>query len=293
MKGANFVISVNKIALDYEPRIEFFASFDSPTPPPRQDEIEMSEFESAFLCGLLKKFRPKKILEVGVAAGGTTAIILNCLEKIGQEYSMTSVDISTTVWKDPQNKAGYLATSIKNNLKFGKHEFYLGTTLPFVIDEVGVDIDFLILDTTHSMPGESLDFLVALPYLKENAVVCMHDVSLNHSNVQAIHAHATTVLFSAVTADKMLNLIMNDDFSFSYPNIAAFQINSDTMKNIENVFLDLILRWRYLPSNKDLKGYAEMLARHYSQDLYAIFMQALMMNAKSLMAEAQANAAQR
>ena len=256
-------------------------------------DIEMSEFESAFLCGLLKKFKPEKILEVGVAAGGTTAIILKCLEKIGQEYAMHSVDISKTVWRDPKNKTGHLANGIKNNLTVGNHEFYIGTTLPFVIDKIGGDIDFLILDTTHLMPGENLDFLVALPYLKENAVVCIHDVSLNQRRVQKLHDHATTTLFSAVTADKFLNLIMNNDLTFSYPNIAAFQINSDTMKNIENVFLALILRWRYLPAGEDLKGYAEMLTRHYSQDLFQIFIQALRLNAKNLMEEARINSAQR
>lgn len=40
---------------------------------------EMSEEQSAFLCGLLKKYRPNKIVEIGVAAGGTTAVMLNCI----------------------------------------------------------------------------------------------------------------------------------------------------------------------------------------------------------------------
>ena len=285
------MLSVNKITLDYEPRREFLQASLPPPLPAR--EPEMSEFESAFLCGLLNKFRPKKILEVGVAAGGTTAIILNLLEKINQPYVMKSVDISKTVWNDPGKIVGYLANGIKRSLQVGTHEFYIGTTLPFVLDEIGGDIDFVILDTAHVLPGEVLDFLVALPYLKENAVVCMHDVSECHMDLPHIHSHATAALFSSVTADKFLNLIMNDDLSFKYPNIAAFQINSDTMKNIENVFLTLILRWRYLPSSKDLKGYAEMLARHYSQDLYTIFMQALVLNADSLMKETRINAARR
>ena len=137
----------------------------------------MSEFESAFLCGLLKKFKPKKILEVGVAAGGTTAIILNALEKNAQPYVMKSIDISRTVWNDSSKPVGYLATSMKKILQVGTHDFYIETTLPFVLDEIGGDIDFVILDTAHVLPGENLDFLVALPYLKENAVICMHDVS--------------------------------------------------------------------------------------------------------------------
>ena len=41
---------------------------------------EMTSFEKAFLCGLLKEKRPKKIVELGVSGGGTTAVILTCLK---------------------------------------------------------------------------------------------------------------------------------------------------------------------------------------------------------------------
>lgn len=250
----------------------------------------MSESESAFLCGLLRKFKPKKIVECGVAAGGTTAIILKTLENIGQEYSMKSIDISEKLYRGPDEKSGFLAEPIKENLKVGKHEFYLGTVLPLVIDEIGCDIDFLILDTTHSMPGEGLDFLVALPYLKENAIVCMHDVSLNQTSKNVIggmNQHATTALFSAVTAKKFLNFILDENLNPTYPNIAAFQITEDTMKNIENVFLTLILRWRYLPDYPHLRAYTEMLMRHYPPELFMIYKEALRLNFRSLTAEAQ------
>ena len=46
---------------------------------------------------------------------------------------------------------------------------------PDVIDEIGSDIDFLILDTLHIVPGEILDFLVCLPYLTKDAIVVLHD----------------------------------------------------------------------------------------------------------------------
>ena len=243
----------------------------------------MTEFDSAFLCGLLEKFRPKKILELGVASGGTTGIILNCLENIGKKYEMFSVDISERYYIDPQYKTGFLTDSIKKNLKIGTHKFYLGTTLPFVIDEIGDDIDFLILDTIHTLPGENLDFLVTFPYLKSDAVVCLHDVK--HNQTANIHGHATVSLFAAVTAMKFLNLIEKDDALFEYPNIAAFQINDDTIKNIENVFLTLILRWRHLPEKKDLNGYIEILKQLYPTELFMIFIQALIMNSENLKKE--------
>ena len=192
---------------------------------------------------------------------------------------MKSVEISNKFYLDPQKDAGFLAEPIKKSLQVGEHQFYFGTTLPLVIDEIGNDIDFVILDTMHALPGEILDFLTVLPYLKDNAVVCLHDVSLNQRpGTQFFNAHATALLFSAVTANKILNFIINDNINFQYPNIAAFQINSDTIKYIENVFLALILRWIYFPSGKDLKGYAEIISRYYPQELFLIFQKALIMN---------------
>lgn len=41
-----------------------------------------------------------------------------------------------------------------------KHQFLLGKAIPFVLERIGKDIDFLILDTAHCLPGELLDFIV-------------------------------------------------------------------------------------------------------------------------------------
>ena len=44
---------------------------------------EMSDFQHSYLCGLLRMKKPKKIVELGVSAGGTTAVILNALNIMG------------------------------------------------------------------------------------------------------------------------------------------------------------------------------------------------------------------
>ena len=49
------MIHINEIPLDFEPRKKIL-----PKLPACPGEPEMSEFESAFLCGALKTFRPKK-----------------------------------------------------------------------------------------------------------------------------------------------------------------------------------------------------------------------------------------
>lgn len=46
-------------------------------------KAEMTEEGLAFLCGLIRVNRPHKIVEIGVAAGGTTAVIMNCIAMLG------------------------------------------------------------------------------------------------------------------------------------------------------------------------------------------------------------------
>ena len=36
---------------------------------------EMDSYDLAFLCGMIKNKEPKKLVEIGVAEGGTTAVI--------------------------------------------------------------------------------------------------------------------------------------------------------------------------------------------------------------------------
>ncbi len=78
---------INQINMNYTPRTEIMHRLSSVPGEP-----EMTEAQSAFLCGLLDWKRPRKIVEVGVAAGGTTAIIMQCMENLKTEYEIFSVD---------------------------------------------------------------------------------------------------------------------------------------------------------------------------------------------------------
>ena len=279
------MINLNAIPLDLVPRRKILPKLPKFVSPEGYEEPEMSEFESSFLCGVLKKIRPKKILEVGIAGGATTAIILQALEDIGAPYEMHSVDDAAKFYRDPSKPSGFMATFAKENI-FGElrgtHEFHIGKYLPQVIDGIGGDIDCVILDTVHKFPGEGLDFLAVLPYLTSDAIVILHDVMENQRLVNQADQFATTALFSAVTAEKFLNFVplnaAGNVRSF-YPNIGAFKVNEQTRANIENVFLTMILRWSYLPSAAELVLYREHYRRFYSEGLCAIFQEAIDMNA--------------
>ena len=277
------MIHLNAISLDYEPRRKILFKLSS-YGSGLERLIGMTESESAFLCGAIKQFRPKKILEVGVSTGGSTAIILQALEDNGASYEMHSVDILKK-WSDSNTEdIGFLVTFAKENNLInseglrGLHEFYCGKILPQVIDKIGGNIDFVILDTVHFLPGEVLDFLAMLPYLKDGAIVVLHDMALNQYKRQSgwADACATGLLFSAVVAEKILNF--DEQTLFRYPNIAALRINEQTLKNIENVFLSLILDWKYLPSEEQLLVYRKLYQKLYPAELCEIFQEAVDMN---------------
>lgn len=258
---------MTELELYLEPRIEALKKI-----PNIPNEPEMSDFDSSFLCGLIKKCLPKKIVEVGVAAGGTTAIILQCLAllKHNENCEVYSVDLCEMFYRGNGEKTGFLAEELKKNLvgTSFKHNFLLGKYLPEFIKDIGKDIDFLILDTVHALPGEILDFLAILPYLAPNACVILHDIANNHYG-RFSDAFATQVLFDCVTAKKCL--VLEHDDKIKYPNIGAFFVNDNTKKNIIDVFNALSITWSYCIEKDIFFIYRQWYDKHYDNELLKIF----------------------
>lgn len=233
--------------------------------------VEMTEFESAFLCGLLRQKRPYKILEVGVAGGGTTAIMLQCLDMISQTQTceMYSVDLAKDYYRDTARQTGFAAENVKNRIKPDiHHTFLLGDVLPEYLDKIGKDIDFVILDTMHILPGEMLDFLAVLPYLHAGACVVLHDIAASHLWGDS-QTFATQLLLDTVTADKII--IKDTDREYRYPNIGAFCISPDTKKYVQDCFHALSLTWSYMPEDDHLLKYRSCYERHYDSDCLELF----------------------
>lgn len=248
-----------------------------------EKRVEMSRLQSAMLCGLIKEYRPLKIVEVGVAAGGTTAIILNCVSMLGLDTKVYSVDTWEKFYRDPNKKTGYLVEECKTFLhREVKHQLYIGY-LPEYLEEIGKEIDFLILDTTHALPGELLDFLAAFPYLKDGAVVVLHDIFLNQ-HVKKDNSFATRVLLSTVVGEKIVG--RGSDNSYNFIELGAFKVTRDTLKYIENIFSSLMITWNYMPDDEMLIMYRKQLSKFYTKELMEEWDMAVGMN-KSAMIEKQ------
>ena len=140
-----------------------------------------------------------------------------------------------------------------------KHKFFLGGYSVEFMEEVGKEIDFLILDTVHSMPGEFLDYLAWLPYLKDGAVVVLHDVALNEISMKHKEAFATKILLDAVLGEKIYQ--MNPEQNMI--TIGAFRTTQQTKKDVLNVFAALHMNWRYMPNDDEIALYRECYKKYY------------------------------
>ena len=242
-------------------------------------KIEMSQQEKAFLLELLIKKNPKKILELGVSRGGSSALILNTIKNT--DTKLYSIDFCTNFYKDPSLKTGFILDSLPELKK--DWTLYTGAMAYKFMDKIGDGIDFCFIDTAHCNPGELLDFLQVLPYLKEDAIVVFHDTAL-HTRIKSYAGQIANpainntcgLCMSAIYGKKLLqgNFIYLEKFPMfkaRFPNIGAIQLNSETREHIFEIFNLLTLHWVYEIEDETLKELSEFFKHYYGEEWSSYF----------------------
>lgn len=165
--------------------------------------MELDEF--AFINGLIRKFRPKKILEIGVCSGGMSAIILNAIMDIENSF-LYSCDLESKHYLQSDCEVGCI---VKNNFPefLNKWKLYTGNTTAAFIEEIGNSIDFAFIDTAHVMPGEVLNMIEIFPFLKKNAIIAFDDI--DHQEREALFQvpnfyPCNNLLFSVLRGKKII-----------------------------------------------------------------------------------------
>ncbi|MDR1433730.1 class I SAM-dependent methyltransferase [Candidatus Endomicrobiellum devescovinae] len=166
---------------------------------------EMTQYEREYLNALILRNKPKKLLEIGVSAGGSSIVILNAIKDM-QSSKLYSIDYLDYWYREFEkyHKTGYFV----DNYSYLKEKWKLytgGLALKF-IQEIGNEIDFCLIDTRHVNPGEILDFLMVLPYLSENCIVVFPDVNLHTNRGKNCNdwSITTNLLTSAIYGKKYL-----------------------------------------------------------------------------------------
>ena len=232
---------------------------------------EMSRDDHGFLCGIIRKIKPEKVLEIGVAEGGTTSVIENALVKLGNSCEMYSVDLNERLFCNTNYKTGYIKESMEQCMQGDRacvsHKFLLGGSIAKYIEQIGTGIDLAVIDTTHRLPGELLDVLCVLPYMNKNGVIILHDVNLNYYKTFSSDSYevmiadvrmATKILLATITGKKYLN-----DNGSMLGNIGAIELTEDTIRNALDIFWMLTGTWDYHVSNEMLEQYKNIFQKFY------------------------------
>lgn len=231
---------------------------------------EMSYKERCFLNGIIRQAKPKKILEVGVSAGGSSALILNATKDF-KGTKLYSVDYNEKWYKDNAKRTGFVIDEQFLHFK-DRWQLYTGGTAARFMEAIGGDIDLCLIDTAHINPGEFLDFLIVLPYLSKNAILVLHDTclySLIDGNLYATGGgwrnicYTNGVLFSCLKGRKFT---FNENLFYQYANIGATILDELQDDKIFDYLYLLTLPWYYLPSDNDILECQNLFKKNYGDD---------------------------
>ena len=231
--------------------------------------IELTEDERKFFNGVLRKVKPKKIVEIGVSRGGSSVLILNAIKDI-EGAKLYSIDKSESLYINKEQKTGFLVSEKFPELMKNWKLFVGGITAEF-IESIGDGIDLVFIDTMHITPGEMLDWLMVLPFLKNEAFVVFHDTFFlycgNKVNKQKLHT-SNNELITYIRGDLILPSYGDKVF---FRNIGALKLSPEQKNYYYQYFLALGIQWEYMPDEKDLKIMRDFFMKYYGQKYVEVF----------------------
>ncbi len=232
---------------------------------------EMSYKDRAFLNGIIRKTKPQTIVEIGLSAGGSTSVVLNAIRD-RENAKLYSFDYNTIWYRDVHlgmdkgRKTGFLVNQIVPNLT-SKWELHTGGVPCKFFDKLPKDgIDICFIDTAHFNPGEHLNVLEILPFMKKNGIIIYHDTAYHTLRM----AKGTTNCVSINTLNGK-RILLKSEKTNGLPNIGAVIISDDVENMLFGLFSNISLPWSYKITNDDFVEMYKHFSRYYSKDLVQLY----------------------
>jgi len=238
--------------------------------------IELTLEEQKFLNGLIRTIKPKKIVEIGVSSGGSSALILNAIKDI-EGSRLFSIDRSINYYKQKEKKSGFLVQEKFPKL-MDKWTLYTGGITSQFIETIGDGIDLVFIDTMHITPGEMLDWLMVLPFLKNEAIVIFHDTFFlyTHQTIYPKKRHTSNnQLLCYIRGELILPDYGNSVF---FRNIGALKLTPEQNNYYYQYFLALGIQWEYMPSENELQLMRNFFMKYYGKRYIEVYDDAIEKN---------------
>lgn len=197
------------VAPDPDALVELGAWYE----PPKWAAGAVGVIDACFLFDVVACLRPAKILELGVASGGSTSVLLRAMHHArlaltddDARPAVRSFDLHPMCYSDRSKPVGSAVVEMAPELAHGVEvrsgltSVELGPTL------VSERFPLAFIDANHQHPWPTLDILSLLPALEAGAWVVLHDIDLpaaaeryerTHNTKVHWHDHGAKHLFDA------------------------------------------------------------------------------------------------
>ena len=233
----------------------------------RYSNWELVNEEPYFINGIIRKYKPKKCLEIGVAYGGSSIVILNAIKDIKDSF-LVSLDLNNNVYTGEKVKTGYNANKYFPELT-NKWKLFTGEQPNKFLDALNLKFSFLYLDTTHATPGELINIIEALPFLEDNAIIILHGIMSHSPSYRPLNKNykyfpSQIYLMTSLIGDK----IVIDNKENGCSNIGAVFLFPNQERYYLNYFLLLASNWEYMPSENQIKDLRLFIRKYYKKDIF-------------------------
>ena len=219
--------------------------------------------QAQFINGIIRKNKLKNCLEIGVASGGSSVLILNSIKDIKNSI-LVSLDLNKNVYNDKNKLTGYRVNEYFPELA-KNWKLYTGDQAHKFLVKLNIKFDFLFLDSAHISPGEMLNFIEALPFLNNNAIVIMHDLLWHFAYVKRTKFYPSCInLISTIYGDKIFLSQPGKTIS----NIGAIFLHSNQKLHYLDYFLLLLNFWEYMPTDTQLNDLRSFIQKYYKDEIY-------------------------
>ena len=223
--------------------------------------------DQAYLInGLIRKHKPKNCLEIGVANGGSSILILNAIKDF-PESSLVSIDLYT--FRTKTKKIGY---NVEKNFPelMKKWKLFLGDMPHKFLSKLNIKFDIVFLDSAHITPGEFFNFIEILPFIKDRAIIILHDIVWHFSKILGNNIKYNKIIYP--TQINLMSSLIGKKILFKsnenhLMNIGVVFLDKNQKKYYLNYFLLLVNIWTYLPTDRQLNEFRDFIIKYYNDTI--------------------------
>lgn len=205
-----------------------------------KSQKSLSDDNLIWICSLIKKYKPKRILEIGVSTGGSTSVYLNCIKELGINCELVSVDSETIAfYKKGKPAIGAEVYELKDYLNLKDFKLVTGKFVPEVTDSIGV-FDMVIMDTVHFVPGEVLDLLCLKNNVHKGTILVLDDINIESRYPDLYKQNLNSSSSNSMILSSLNGILLFPDTVF--PEIGGLILSDNTLDE-NRLLLCLCHKW--------------------------------------------------